>query len=83
MIDEVALEQLVVELQTRNAQLETALASRIVIEQAKGVVAERQGVDMEQAFATLRNHARNHNLRLAELAGDTVTGTVDPAIFDR
>ena len=31
---------------------------------------------MEQAFATLRNHARNHNLRLADVARDVIGGTL-------
>ena len=48
-----------------NEQLTRALNTRIAIEQAKGVVAERADLDMEQAFARLRRHARNHNLRLA------------------
>ena len=52
------------EAQVINEQLNHALNSRIVIEQAKGMVAEREGLNMEQAFSTLRNHARNHNLRL-------------------
>ena len=59
-----------------NEQLNGALNTRIVIEQAKGVVAERQGVDMEQAFAALRNHARNHNRRLADVATDVIAGSL-------
>ena len=39
-----------------------------MIEQAKGVVTERAGLDMEQAFSRLRRHARNHNLRLTDVA---------------
>ena len=35
-------------------------------------MAERDGVDVEQAFATLRNHARNHNLLLADVARDVI-----------
>jgi GAF domain-containing protein len=54
--------------QLLNEQLSQALNSRIVIEQAKGVVSERAGLDMEQAFARLRRHARNHNQRLADVA---------------
>lgn len=59
-----------------NEQLNGALNTRIVIEQAKGVVAERQGVDMERSFATLRNHARNHNRRLADVATDVIAGSL-------
>ncbi len=51
--------------QLLNEQLSQALNTRIVIEQAKGVVAERADLDMEAAFARLRRHARNHNLRLS------------------
>lgn len=51
-----------------NSQLQTALNSRIVIEQAKGVLAERQGLDMEQAFIQLRSMARNNNRHLSETA---------------
>jgi len=54
--------------QVMSEQLTRALNTRIVIEQAKGVVAERAGLDMEHAFARLRRHARNHNLRLADVA---------------
>jgi len=54
--------------QVLNDQLTQALNTRIVIEQAKGVVAERADLDMEQAFVRLRKHARNHNLRLTDVA---------------
>ena len=54
--------------QVLNEQLTRALNSRIVIEQAKGVVAERADVDMERAFSRMRRHARNHNIRLADVA---------------
>jgi transcriptional regulator with GAF, ATPase, and Fis domain len=58
-----------------NEQLQTALNSRVVIEQAKGKLAERHGLDMDQAFAILREHARTRNLRLSELAQAFVEGT--------
>jgi len=53
-------------------QLEGALASRVVIEQAKGVVAEQGGLDMDAAFRILRTHARNANRRLVDVAHDVV-----------
>ncbi|MFD8496760.1 ANTAR domain-containing protein [Amycolatopsis sp. NPDC059657] len=49
-------------------QLQTALNSRVLIEQAKGVLSERLGVDMDGAFTTLRGYARGHHLKLADLA---------------
>ncbi|MEP6893701.1 MAG: ANTAR domain-containing protein, partial [Gaiellaceae bacterium] len=55
---------------------------RVVIEQAKGMVAERLGVNMEQAFSTLRNHARNHNLLLVGIAGDVIHGTLSASALD-
>jgi len=66
-----------------NEQLHSALNTRIVIEQAKGMVAEREGLNMEEAFSTLRNHARNHNLRLADVAQDVIGGTLAPSALDR
>ncbi|WP_426504323.1 GAF and ANTAR domain-containing protein [Dactylosporangium sp. McL0621] len=56
-------------------QLQTALNSRVLIEQAKGVLAERLRVDLDQAFALLRHAARNRNRRLSELAQAVVDGT--------
>ena len=59
-------------------QLSVALASRVVIEQAKGVISERAGVDLAEAFTRLRSHARNHNLRLTDVAQSAVDGSLDP-----
>lgn len=49
-------------------QLQTALSSRVVLEQAKGAVAQRGNLDMEQAFGVLRRYARDRNQRIAEVA---------------
>lgn len=57
-------------------QLQHALDSRIVIEQAKGLVAARSGEDIHQAFERLRVYARSHNRRLHDVARDVVQGTV-------
>ena len=58
-------------------QLQTALNSRVMIEQAKGKLAERLGIDMDQAFNILRDHARAHNRKLSDLARAVVEGTED------
>ena len=64
-------------------QLQHALNSRVVIEQAKGVLAERNNVTMAAAFEALRRYARDHNLKLAEVATAVVRGTVEPEAFGR
>jgi GAF domain-containing protein len=64
------------ESQVLNDQLQQALNSRVVIEQAKGMVAERKDLDMEHAFSVLRAFARSHNLRLADVARDVIIGTL-------
>lgn len=61
-------------------QLQTALTSRVVIEQAKGVLAEYGQVSMEAAFLALRWFSRDHNIRLTALAERVINGTV---VFDR
>ena len=58
--------------------LQRALNSRVIIEQAKGVLAERNAVDMNAAFEALRQYARNHNLKLTELALAVVRDDVEP-----
>lgn len=60
-------------------QLNHALNSRVVIEQAKGVLAERTGLDMDRAFSRLRGHARSHNLRLCDVAQSLIDGRLDVA----
>ncbi|HZN82855.1 MAG TPA: ANTAR domain-containing protein, partial [Mycobacterium sp.] len=56
-------------------QLQTALNSRVLIEQAKGLLAERLHVDVAEAFALLRHGARSRNRRLSELAQAIVDGS--------
>jgi ANTAR domain len=63
----------------RRAQLEGALRSRIAIEQAKGIVAERHGLGTEEAFDLLRRAARANRLKLHELAGRVRPGEPTPA----
>ena len=59
-------------------QLQTALNSRIIIEQAKGVLAYAGDLEMEQAFETLRRYARSRGARLSEVAHRLVTGDILP-----
>lgn len=71
-----------VDAQQLNQQLTQALNTRIVIEQAKGVVAESAGLDMEEAFALLRRHARKNNLRLTDVAHAVSTKTLPVESLD-
>ena len=58
-------------------QLQAALDSRIAIEQAKGVLAERGGLEMSAAFDLLRHTARSSGRRLADVARDVVDSRGD------
>jgi GAF domain-containing protein len=67
-------------------QLQTALNSRVLIEQAKGMVAERLHLDLAEAFTLIRGSARSHNRRLSDLAQAIVDGSeqIQPArVTDR
>lgn len=59
-----------------NDQLNRALNSRVSIEQAKGMIAERSGIDPAEAFVWLRGYARHRGLRLADVAQGVVTGAI-------
>jgi GAF domain-containing protein len=59
-------------------QLQAALSSRVVIEQAKGVLAERAQISVDAAFIRLRDYARNGNRRLSDVAGELIDGRLDP-----
>lgn len=63
---------------TKVDQLEYALDSRIIIEQAKGMISEQAHVDMDEAFTRLRSYARSHQLRLTEVARQVTTGRLLP-----
>jgi len=56
-------------------QLQRALNSRVVIEQAKGILAERLRITPDEAFLLLRRYARDHNYPLTQLSGDVIRGT--------
>ncbi|TKG59274.1 GAF and ANTAR domain-containing protein [Prauserella endophytica] len=58
-------------------QLQTALASRVQLEQAKGVLAQRAGLPMDEAFQVMRAYARSHNRRLSDVAAQIIDGTLD------
>lgn len=62
-------------------QLQTALHSRVLIEQAKGVLAARAGITVSEAFARMRTHARRNHVTLTAVASGVVDGSLDERIF--
>src|SRR4051794_19575447 len=70
-------------LRTENAQLVHALESRVVIEQAKGVLRERYRLSTEAAFELLRHAARSNRMKIHALAGKVVSSSETPAEFSR
>ena len=61
-------------------QLQTALHSRILIEQAKGMLAARGDISVAEAFARMREHARNHGTTLTAVATAVVDGSIDVGV---
>ncbi|WP_328450215.1 MULTISPECIES: GAF and ANTAR domain-containing protein [unclassified Amycolatopsis] len=66
--------------ETMSEQLQTALNSRVTIEQAKGVLAVTGGLSMDDAFVALRGYSRGHNLRLSDVARAIAERTLDPGL---
>jgi GAF domain-containing protein len=65
-------------------QLQRALDSRVLIEQAKGVLSESESIHVDEAFGTMRAYARSHNLRLHDVAEGIVGRTlnISPSAVD-
>lgn len=70
--------ELNVQLLEKTTQLEGALDSRVVIEQAKGVLSARHEIDVQTAFDVLRRAARSHQLKLRELAQRVISEPSTP-----
>jgi len=66
---------------TLTQQLQGALSSRILIEQAKGVIAASNDVTLRQAFESLRKYARSHHVLLSDLAARVIDREVSPSEF--
>jgi ANTAR domain len=62
----------------RRAQLEQALQSRVAIEQAKGILAERYGLELDQAFDLIRRAARSNRMKLQDLVRKIKPGKPTP-----
>lgn len=58
-------------------QLQGALDSRVIIEQAKGKLAERHGIGVDEAFQRLRSHSRSTRTKLRQVATDLINGDLD------
>ena len=63
----------------RTIQLQTALDSRVVIEQAKGILAEREAITPDAAFLKMRGQARSRRMKLHDLAAGIVSRVANPA----
>ncbi|WP_344092524.1 GAF and ANTAR domain-containing protein [Microbacterium deminutum] len=67
-------QRLVEESEIARTQLQRALDSRVIIEQAKGYLAQRESIDMDAAFTRLRAHARSTQSRLGVVAAEVIAG---------
>lgn len=61
-------------------QLQTALNSRVVIEQAKGVLAASENIDVDTAFERMRREARRSNTKLATVAAAVIAGAASSSL---
>lgn len=71
-------DRLTIDDRTLISQLRTALETRVVIEQAKGIVSHEAELTMDEAFGRIRNHARNNNKRLRDISAAIVSGELTP-----
>lgn len=62
-------------------QLQSALDTRVSIEQAKGIIAERTKLDVNTAFERIRDYARSTNIRLSDIAAQIISGELTPDLF--
>ncbi|HEU5278069.1 MAG TPA: ANTAR domain-containing protein [Gaiellaceae bacterium] len=62
----------------RTIQLQTALESRVVIEQAKGILAAREAISPDEAFDKLRREARSKRMKLRDLAAELIAAVSRP-----
>jgi ANTAR domain-containing protein len=69
-------------LEQENAQLRQALSSRVAIEQAKGILAERHQLELDEAFELLRRTARSNRVRIHALAGAVIAARRVPGALD-
>lgn len=72
-----SLQRELTESRVLTGQLEHALSSRIVVEQAKGMLAARRGLSLDEAFAALRGYARSHQRKLADVAREVTEGGLE------
>lgn len=63
-------------------QLQHALTSRVVLEQAKGIIAVKLDCDVDHGFHVMRSYARGNNLRLSDIARDVVDGSLDTVTLE-
>lgn len=76
-------ERAIHERQILSEQLQSALNSRVLIEQAKGILAERHGLELAPAFTVMRTYARRTRNPLVLVASDVIAGTLDQATLQR
>ena len=76
-------ERIVREVNTMSNQLHRALDSRVLVEQAKGMIAQSQSLDMDAAFAVIRAHARANGLTIREVAEGVCDRSIDMALAGR